>query len=109
MQLTGCSVGLPAVKPLVRLRTPARLLDLVRSLPPSSLLLPHILKALRNILVSIADCAWGHLRGVVLPQQIVQTGLEEDELELSRSPKGKEVAEGWKHEFIETLGLVFQV
>ena len=40
-----------------------------------SKLLSALLKALRNLLVSAADLAWGHVNGVVVPRKIVSTGL----------------------------------
>lgn len=110
-------VGSPAVKPLIFADAPARLLDLIsatKDVPAASRLLPHILRALRNILVATADVTWGHLRGVVVPQKIVKTGLEDaddtSESPVPRSPKGKEVVgRDWKTEARQALGLVFEV
>ncbi|RSH90252.1 hypothetical protein EHS25_001586 [Saitozyma podzolica] len=84
-------------------------------------LLPPVLRALRNLLVSTADLVWGHMWGVGAERRVVATGLvgmdlnEEHEAAgvagAAGQGKGKGVAgkgEAWKGQASSALGLVFE-
>lgn len=83
--------GRITLRPLILARAPTSLLDLVRATSTSGLtalqqakLLPSVLRALRNVMVSAADAVWGHAWGVAAELKLVGTGLvgpmEEDEV-----------------------------
>lgn len=97
--------------------TPAKFISLIRTLsssPTSSSsvarLIPPLLRALRNLLVSTADLAWGHMCGVGVERKVVGTGLVGGEL-LHEEVKGIGVSRGqvWRFEANRALGLVFEV
>jgi hypothetical protein len=111
-------VGTLTVRPLLLAQTPAHLLHLVRDLSSASLphaqlhrLLPPVIRALRNILVSTADLVWGHMWGVGAERKVVDTGL----VGLNSSSglgKGKSVlgrGRTWTSEAVRALGLIFEV
>jgi hypothetical protein len=90
-------------------------------------LIPHLLRALRNVQVSIADVVWGHMWGVGFEQKVIGTGLvgmdldDREESEGSKGPVGRDKGKGkakaselgdygsWKSEARRALGLVFEV
>lgn len=106
-------VGSLTIRPLLLSHTPARLLHLIRALLDISLpqhqltrILPPVVRALRNILVSTADLTWGHMWGVGAERKVVGTGL----VGSVPTGKGKEVDNrAWKGEAQRALSLVFEV
>lgn len=116
------AVGPLTIRPLLQAGAPAQLLRLIKSLsqPPSSApsastnrLLPPLVRALRNVLVTTADLVWGHLWGVGAEKKVVSTGLFGDEAPAGESSgKGKAVAgktRSWRPEGVHSLGLCFEV
>ncbi|WWC87229.1 uncharacterized protein L201_002117 [Kwoniella dendrophila CBS 6074] len=81
------NVGNLTLQPLLSSSTPSSLLKLITSLiqPSSNIpqipqkqldkILPHLLRALRNVLVSTADMVWGHMWGVGAEKKVIGTGL----------------------------------
>jgi hypothetical protein len=115
-------VGPVTIRPLLQASAPAHLLRLIKSLaqtpsgaPSSSTnkLLPPLLRALRNLLVTTADLVWGHLWGVGAEKRVISTGLFGDEVpDGETSGKGKAVAgktRSWRAEGVHSLGLCFEV
>ncbi|WVW78739.1 hypothetical protein I302_100699 [Kwoniella bestiolae CBS 10118] len=110
------NVGNLTLRPLLLSSTPSSLLTLITSLttpsesqiPTKQLdrILPHLLRALRNILVSTADMVWGHMWGVGAERKVIGTGLVgEQEVDT----KGKQaVGKGWKGEASKALSLIFE-
>jgi hypothetical protein len=123
------AVGSLTLRPLLLSSAPSRLISLIRTLTSPSFpsvhaakLLPPVLRALRNLLVSTADLVWGHMWGVGAERRVVATGLvgmdlnEEHEAAgvagAAGQGKGKGVAgkgEAWKGQASSALGLVFEV
>ncbi|WRT65023.1 uncharacterized protein IL334_001964 [Kwoniella shivajii] len=119
------NVGNLTLKPLLMSSTPSSLLTLVTSLtrpsPETSpdpgrqleKILPHLLRALRNILVSTADMIWGHMWGVGAERKVVGTGLVGVDIMTERDVggKGKAVAgkgDRWRGEASRTLSSIFE-
>jgi hypothetical protein len=69
------------IRPLLLAGTPTCLFELIRRNVQSNpgakdqRLLSSLIKALRNVLTSTGDLAWGHIHGAVVPREIVSTGL----------------------------------
>ncbi|WWD00304.1 hypothetical protein V866_007215 [Kwoniella sp. B9012] len=111
------NVGHLTLQPLLLSSTPSTLLTLIISLTTSSpthiperqldRILPHLLRALRNILVSTADMIWGHMWGVGAERKVVGTGLV-GEQEIADTKGKQAVGKGWKGEAIKALSLVFE-
>ena len=82
--------------------------------PQAAKLVPSLLRALRNVLISTADLVWGHMWGVGAERKTIDTGLLIKETSSSsHSVKGKEPeAKGngaWAAEASRSLSLVFEV
>ncbi|WWD22052.1 hypothetical protein CI109_106540 [Kwoniella shandongensis] len=114
------NVGNLTLRPLLIAETPSHLLNLISSLTSTDStpnkyidrLLPQLLRALRNILVSTADMVWGHMWGVGAERKVVGTGLVGvDIISEVDAGKGKEVPgrnKAWKVEAVRSLGLIFE-
>ncbi|KAK4689772.1 armadillo repeat-containing protein 8, partial [Tremellales sp. Uapishka_1] len=109
------TVGAVTLRPLLVSATPTHLLNLIRTivnLPSNqslSRLLPPLLRALRNVLVSTADAVWGHMWGVGLEIKVVGTGLLVMESMQDTKGKGAEGKKrGWRVEAQQTLGMLFE-
>ena len=113
-------VGPLTIRPLLQAATPNHLLLLIRSIsnsasPPTSVnrLLPALLRALRNLLITTADLVWGHMWGVGAEKKVVSTGLVGEAPSTKESTgKGKAVAgkgRSWKVEAARALGSCFEV
>ncbi|KAK8846743.1 hypothetical protein IAR55_005830 [Kwoniella newhampshirensis] len=114
------NIGDLTLRPLLVANTPSHLLGLISALTLSTSLsdryvhrlLPQLLRALRNLLVSTADMVWGHMWGVGAERKVVGTGLVGmDIMSEADARKGKEVPgrnKAWKVEAIRSLGLVFE-
>ncbi|ORY26906.1 armadillo-type protein, partial [Naematelia encephala] len=103
------NVGTLTARPLLLADTPSCLLDRIHditSTPFSSAyrLLPALLRALRNVLVSTADLEWGHVWGVGSEREVVGTGLEDMEGDV----KGKRPVRVWKSEARRALGIILE-
>lgn len=99
-------------------QVPASLLELVRGLLQTRLsklqeskVLPSVLRALRNILVSAADAVWGHVWGVGAERKVIGTGLVGGDLKhVAEKGKGVSVRKDvWRYEATKALSSVFEV
>lgn len=112
------SDGPLTLRPLVLAQVPNRLLALVHSLSQTPLsksqqikVLPSVLRALRNILVSAADAVWGHVWGVGAERKVVGTGLVGEDIG-EVVGKGKGVSMGgheWRIEAVSAMRSIFEV
>ncbi|WWC67683.1 uncharacterized protein I206_101595 [Kwoniella pini CBS 10737] len=116
------NVGKLTLQPLLLSSTPSALLCLITSLNETSditvkqleKILPHLLRALRNILISTADMVWGHMWGVGAERKVIGTGLVGVEImsEKEVSGKGKQVAGkgagNWRSQATAALSSIFE-
>lgn len=111
------NVGSLTLRPLLSNSTAAHLLGLIKSLSNAPLdprfdrLIPPLLRALRNLLVSTADLAWGHMWGVGAERKVVGTGLVGEDTLREAEGKREGVPRGrrWRVEASRALALVFEV
>nr|XP_018265756.1 uncharacterized protein I303_02129 [Kwoniella dejecticola CBS 10117]OBR87914.1 hypothetical protein I303_02129 [Kwoniella dejecticola CBS 10117] len=117
------NVGNLTLQPLLLSSTPTSLLQLITSLSRASditakqleKILPHLLRALRNILVSTADMFWGHMWGVGAERKVIGTGLvgvevmsETEVIGKGKQAAGKSIAPGWRGQATHALGSIFE-
>lgn len=115
-------VGPLTIRPLLAVNAPSALFNLIRHLSSSKTplprptlvrILPSLLKALRNLLVTTADLVWGHMWGVGAEKKVVGTGLVGVESGVETiGGKGKGVVgkvQNWREDAIRALGLSFEV
>jgi hypothetical protein len=108
------SVGSLTLRPLLLAHTPEHLVSLITSFKHISyfkiaILVPPVIRAIRNILVSTADAVWGHIWGVGVEKRIVGTGLEDLEPRPVRTVKGVDHIKSLKAEADHALALIFEV
>lgn len=118
LRLLIAPVGSLTLRALLTNSAPAHLLNSIKSLTSDSVtsshisqLIPPLLRALRNLLVSTADLAWGHIWGVGAERKVVSTGLVGEETSSPTETKGKRLPQvkGWKAETRQALSLIFEV
>lgn len=114
LQLT--IVGPITLRSLLNAGTSSKLLSLIKSLQSSNLpesqivrILPSILRALRNVLVTTADLVWGHMWGVGAEKKVVGTGLVGEDVVAGARGKNSGKGRSWRVDATRALSLCFEV
>lgn len=111
------SDGSLTLRPLMLARAPTIFIKLINTLTQSLSkaqelkVLPSVMRALRNILVSGADIIWGHQWGVGAERKVVGTGLVGQDVS-EGNDKGKTVPwkeDTWRYEATSAMASIFEV